>query len=226
MVVYSRNDENARETARTVKSLGRKALISKTDVSDAKAVGALFQRVARELGRMDILVNNAGVWLVGPLVDLPEESWDRVLDVDLKGTYLCTQAFARHLKTAGKKGRVGKVVNIGSVHGTRPWRGASNYAAAKAGLVNLTRAMALELAEYSITVNVVSPGAIAAGGNAAKSKDPAALKQVETEVPLKRMGRPEEVAKVVAFLVGREGDYITGAEIVIDGGLLLYPYTV
>ena len=95
MVVYSRNDENARETARTVKSRGRKALISKTDVSDAKAVGALFQRVARELGRMDILVNNAGVWLVGPLVDLPEESWDRVLDVDLKGTYLCTQAFAR-----------------------------------------------------------------------------------------------------------------------------------
>lgn len=222
-IVDSRSDENAKQTAAIVESLGRRALVSRSDVSDKKAVTALFAQVGREFGRMDILVNNAGIWLVGSFLDLSEENWDRVLDVDLKGTYMCTQAFGRYLKSTGGKG---KVVNIGSIHGTRPWRGAANYAAAKAGLVNLTRAMALELAEHGINVNVVSPGAIAAGGNIEKSKDPAMLKRVQAEVPLKRMGRPEEVAKLVAFLVGEESDYITGAEIVIDGGLLLYPYTV
>jgi NAD(P)-dependent dehydrogenase (short-subunit alcohol dehydrogenase family) len=223
VVVYRKNDVNAEESARLIRNLGRKVIVLKTDVSNGQAVASLFEAVARAFGCMDILVNNAGVFLSGSVFELPEHSWDQVLDVDLKGAFLCTQAFARYLKGAAKPG---KVINIGSVQGTRPWKNASNYAAAKAGLVNLTKAMALELAAYGITVNVVSPGAIAAGPNAARTDDSEFMSRVEREIPLRRMGEAREVAKLVVYLASKESDYITGTEIVIDGGLLLHPFSV
>jgi glucose 1-dehydrogenase len=224
VIAYSRNDANARESAKMIEALGRRAMVSKTDVSDAKAVAALFDSVAQSFGRMDVLVNNAGVFLPGQLPDLPEASWDRVLAVDLKGAFLCTQAFSRYLKTVKKPG---KVINIGSVHGTRPWPGVSNYAAAKGGLITLTRAMALDLAEYGINVNLVSPGAIEVEAEReSRTTQGNYYSSVKREVPLKRMGQPIEVANLVLFLASKESDYITGTEIVIDGGLLLYPFTV
>jgi len=224
VIAYSRNDANAQDSARMIEALGRRAMVSKTDVSDAEAVDTMFDAVARSFNRMDVLVNNAGVFLPGQLPDLPEASWDRVLDVDLKGSFLCTRAFARYLKTVGKPG---KVINIGSVHGTRTWKGVSNYAAAKGGLINLTRAMALDLAEYGINVNLVSPGAIDVEAERdARNAQEDFMVRVEKEIPLKRMGRPSEVASLVLFLASKDSDYITGAEIVIDGGLLLYPFTV
>src|SRR5271167_3162656 len=157
VIAYSRNDLNAKKSASMIEAFGRRAMVSKTDVSNREAVTAMFEQVTKTFGGMSVLVNNAGVFLPGSAADLPETSWDRVLDVDLKGTFLCTQAFANYLKNAGKRG---KVINIGSVHGTRPWKGVANYAAAKGGLIALTRALALDLAEYGITVNLVSPGAI------------------------------------------------------------------
>ena len=223
-IAYSRNDANAQESGRMVEALGRKALVSKSDVSDAQSVRTFFDLVANTFGRMDILVNNAGVSLVGPLLELSEANWDRVIDVDLKGTFLCTKAFAHYLSSTGKGG--GKIINIGSVQGTRPWKGVANYAAAKGGLINLTRELAVELAEYGINVNLVSPGAIAIGVTVKKRNEPDFAKKVETEIPLKRMGLPEEVAHLVLFLASKESDYITGAEILIDGGLLLHPFTV
>jgi glucose 1-dehydrogenase len=224
VIAYSRNDANAQESARLIEAFGRKALISKTDVSNDEAVETLFDLVARTFGRMDVLVNNAGVFVFGPLLELSGESWDRMLDVDLKGPFLCTQAFGRYLRKVGKKG---KVINIGSVHGTRSCKGGSNYAAAKAGLINLTRVSALELADYGINVNLVSPGAIAVSANLdSVAADPDFMRRVEREIPLKRMGEASEVAHLVLFLASKESDYITGAEIVIDGGLLLYPFSV
>jgi NAD(P)-dependent dehydrogenase (short-subunit alcohol dehydrogenase family) len=224
VVVFSRNQTNANESARMIEAIGRKAMISKTDVSNSEVVRRMFDNIAKTFGRMDILVNNAGVYLHGPILELSEERWDRVLDVNLKATFLCTQAFGQYLTREGKKG---KVINIGSINGSRPMRGEGNYATAKGGLINLTRVMALELAEYGITVNLVSPGAIAdAGTNAESAKDPEYMKRVSQEIPLKRMGKPKEVAQVVLFLASEAGDYITGSEIIIDGGLMLYPYTV
>jgi len=224
VIAYSRNDANAQESARMIEALGRRVMVSKTDVSDARAVEEMFDAITKKFNRMDILVNNAGVYFPGIIPDLPESSWDRVLDVDLKGAFLCTKEFARHLRTVSKPG---KVVNIGSVHGTRTWKGASNYAAAKGGLITLTKSMALDLAEFGINVNLVSPGAIDVEaereGRAAQGDY---MSRIEKEVPLKRIGKPIEVARLVLFLASDESDYITGTEIVIDGGLLLYPFSV
>jgi NAD(P)-dependent dehydrogenase (short-subunit alcohol dehydrogenase family) len=220
VIAYGTNDVNAQKSAKMVEALGRRALVSKTDVSNGGAVREMFETVSNTFGRMDVLVNNAGVFHFGPLLDFSEEWWDRDLAVNLKGAFLCTQAFARYLRRVRKRG---KVINIGSVHGTRPWKEDFSYASSKAGLINLTRAMALDLADDGITVNLVSPGAIQIEK---RNADSDFMHRVEKEIPLKRMGEPSEVAHLVLFLASKASDYITGTEIVIDGGLLLYPYTV
>ncbi len=222
-IVYSRNDANARESAGMIEALGRRALICKADVSDERAVAQVVEQVVETLGRIDCLVNNAGIYVSAPFFDMTEQVWDRVLDVNLKSVYLCTQAVARYWRQAG---RGGKVVNIGSVHGTRSWGGLAAYAAAKTGMISLTRTMALELAPYNINVNLVSPGAIAVGGNLELASDAEFMARVKREIPLGRMGEGEEVASLVLFLASDESSYITGSEMVIDGGLLLYPFSV
>jgi glucose 1-dehydrogenase len=222
-VVYSRNDANARESAGMIEALGRRALVCKADVSDERAIAQAVEHVLETLGRLDCLVNNAGIYVSAPFLDMTEQVWDRVLDVNLKSIYLCTQAVARYWRQAG---RGGKVVNIGSVHGTRSWGGLAAYAAAKTGMISLTRTMALELAPYNINVNLVSPGAIAVGGNLELASDAEFMARVRREIPLGRMGEGEEVASLVLFLASDESNYITGSEMVIDGGLLLYPFSV
>jgi NAD(P)-dependent dehydrogenase (short-subunit alcohol dehydrogenase family) len=223
VIVYSRNDANAQESATMIEALGQQALVCKADVSDGAAVTQAVDQAVDTLGRIDCLVNNAGIYMSAPLLDTTEELWDRVLDVDLKSVYLCTQAVARHWLKAR---RGGKVVNIGSVHGIRSWQGLAAYAAAKTGLISLTRTMALELASYNINVNLVSPGAIAVGGNLERTADAEFMAQVKKEIPLGRMGEGEEVANLVLFLASDESNYITGTDMVIDGGLLLHPFSV
>jgi glucose 1-dehydrogenase len=223
IIVYSRNDANAQESARMIETLGRRALVHKADVSDGRAVGQVVEQGVQTLGRIDCLVNNAAIYESAPFLDMTEQVWDRVLDVDLKSVYLCTQAAARYWREAG---RGGKVINIGSIHGARSWGGLAAYAAAKTGMISLTRTMALELAPYHINVNLVSPGAIAVGGNSDRPSDADFTARVKREIPLGRMGAGEEVANLVLFLASDESDYITGSEIVIDGGLLLHPFSV
>jgi glucose 1-dehydrogenase len=222
-IVYSRNDANAEESARMIETLGRQALVYKADVSDGQAIVGMVDRVIETMGRIDCLVNNAGIYESVPLLEMTEEVWDRVLAINLKSAYLCTQAVARYWQQAG---RGGKVVNIGSVHGTRTWQGLSAYAAAKTGMISLTRTMALELAPFGINVNLVSPGVIAVGGNLAQISNAEFMERVRREIPLGRMGEGGQVASLVLFLASDESDYITGTEIVIDGGLLLHPFTV
>jgi 3-oxoacyl-[acyl-carrier protein] reductase len=226
VIVYGHNDVNAQQTAEMVEGLGRKALVIKADVVNPEAVSAMADEVVGKWGSIDVLVNNAGIFRQSPLLEMSEQDWDDVLDVDLKGPFLCTQAVAKHMKQAGKGG---KVINIGSVDGTGIALGISNYAVAKMGLIQLTRAAALELAPFEINVNIVSPGAISTGMAMMEVGSPEYeqyMELVKKEIPLGRMGRGEEVANVVLFLAGTEGDYITGTEILIDGGLLLRPYTV
>jgi glucose 1-dehydrogenase len=223
IIVYSRNDANAQESARMIESLGRRALVHKADVSDGGAIGQAVQKGVQTLGGIDCLVNNAAIYESVPFLDMTEPVWDRVLDVNLKSIYLCTQTVARYWREAG---RGGKVINIGSIHGTRSWGGLAAYAAAKTGMISLTRTMALELAPYHINVNLVSPGAIAVGGNSDRTSNAEFMARVRREIPLGRMGTGEEVAHLVLFLASDESDYITGSEIVIDGGLLLHPFSV
>jgi NAD(P)-dependent dehydrogenase (short-subunit alcohol dehydrogenase family) len=223
VIVYSRNDANAQESARMIEALGRRALVCKADVSDGPAVTEVTDQAINTLGRIDCLVNNAGIYMSASLFDTTEELWDRVLDVDLKSVYLCTQAVARYWRKAE---RGGKVINIGSVHGIRSWRGLAAYAAAKTGMISLTRTMALELAPYDTNVNLVSAGAIAVGGNLERTSDAEFMARVKREIPLARMGEGQEVANLVLFLASDESDYITGADMVIDGGLVLHPFSV
>lgn len=226
VIAYGHNEANASQTAARIEGLGRRTMVVRADVRDARAVRQMADRVVHEWGRVDCLVNNAGVSRGGPFLEMSEEDWDEVLDVNLKGAFLCTQAVARHMKD---RGQGGKVINIGSIDGTGIAVGICNYAVSKMGLIQLTRAAALELAPYNIRVNLVSPGSIAAGMGLAQqgtSEYEAYLDKVKVEVPLGRMGEGDEVADLVLFLASNESDYITGAEFVIDGGVLLRPYTI
>jgi NAD(P)-dependent dehydrogenase (short-subunit alcohol dehydrogenase family) len=223
-IVYGHNDINAGQTAEMVEALGRKAMVIKADVRDAKAISQMADRVVQEWKRIDCLVNNAGVAKESPFLEMSEEDWDEVLDVNLKGPFLCTQAVARHMK---ENDTGGKVINIGSDLGTGIAHGASNYCVSKMGLIQLTRAAALELAPYGIRVNIVSPGVIATGmgepDDTPEYKN--FLKHVIPEVPLGRLGEGEEVANIVLFLASDESDYITGSKFGVDGGILLRPST-
>jgi 3-oxoacyl-[acyl-carrier protein] reductase len=223
-IVYGHNDINAQKTAEMVEAFGRKAMVIKADVRDAKAIAQMADRVVQEWERIDCLVNNAGVAKESPLLKMSEEDWDEVLDVNLKGPFLCTQAVARHMKKIGKGGNV---INIGSDLGTGIAHGASNYCVSKMGLIQLTRAAALELAPFGIRVNIVSPGVIATGmGEPDDTPEyQQFLKHIIPEVPLGRMGEGEEVANLVLFLASDESEYITGSEFGVDGGILLRPST-
>ena len=223
VIVYSRNDANAQESARMIADLGRKALVCKADASIPEAIENVVNQTTQNFGKIDCLVNNAGTWLVSSVFDMPEGTWDRSIEVDLKATFVCSQAVSRYWRTAD---RGGKIINIGSVHGTRSWQGLAAYASAKTGLIGLTRVLALELAPYNVNVNLVSPGAIAEGGNKEKLSDADHMALVKQEIPLGRMGEGEEVAKLVLFLSSEDSNYITGADITIDGGLLLHPFHV
>lgn len=225
-IVYGHNDANAEESLGMVEELGRKALAIKADVVDPFAVATMADEVIEKWGRIDILVNNAGIFKESPLLEMSEEDWDDVLDVNLKGPFLCTQAVGKHMVEAGAGG---KVINIGSIDGTGIAPGIVNYAVSKMGLIQLTRCAALELAPFGINVNIVSPGSIATG-MALAEEGTAELEEyselIRQEVPLKRMGEGEEIADMVLFLASDKSDYITGSEFVVDGGVLLRPYSI
>ncbi|MBN2884320.1 SDR family oxidoreductase, partial [Patescibacteria group bacterium] len=163
---------------------------------------------------IDILVNNAGIFPFKPFLDMTEADWDKVMDVNLKGTFLCSQAVAKQMKTGGK------IVSISSIAAYVGFSGLTHYCASKGGIVAMTRALALELADKKINVNSVAPGAIETPG-ASTGMTPELKKQTEAMIPWGRMGLPEDIANAVAFLVSDQADYITGQTLIVDGGYTL-----
>ena len=196
-----------------------KALAFKADVSKASEVQAMVAATISELGSVDVLVNNAGIERSAPFLDIDEATWDLILEVDLKGAFLCAQACGRVMRDSGKGG---SIVNISSIHEDVAFPGFTAYCAAKGGLRMVMRNAALELAAYGIRVNNVAPGAIATPINAKTLNDPEKVATLQRIIPLKRMGRPEEVAEVALFLASDASSYVTGSTYYVDGGMVRY----
>jgi glucose 1-dehydrogenase len=212
----SRNIEPAREALAEVEAAGGKGLIVKANLRDARDVRSLVEQSIAHFGRVDILVNNAGVEKHAAFWDVTEEDYDTVLDVNLKGVFFATQALVRHLRATNRRG---KVVNISSVHEELPFPNFAAYCASKGGVKMLTRNLAIELAPLGITINAVAPGAIETPINRALLNDPKKLGPLLEQIPLRRLGQPEDVAAVALFLASSEADYVTGSTYFVDGGL-------
>ena len=211
---YATDAAGAERTAKEIASSGgADAFPIAIDVSSTESVEAAFSSVENELGPVEILVNNAGVTADGLFMRMSDEQWDRVVRTNLDGAFRCTRRASARMVRA----RWGRIVNVGSVAGLTGSAGQANYAAAKAGLVGLTRAVARELASRSVTCNVVAPGPIDTAMTAALSSDQQAA--LTAQVPLNRFGTAAEVAATVAFLCSDAAAYITGAVVPVDGGL-------
>ncbi len=185
------------------------------DVTDAASVAELVERVEKELAPVDILVNNAGITRDNLLVRIKDEDWDAVLDANLKAAFVATRAASRGMM----KRRWGRIINISSVVGIMGNKGQANYAASKAGLIGLTKSVARELASRNVLANVVAPGYIETDMTAAMTDD--ARNAITSQIPVERLGRPEDIAGVVAFLASDYAAYVTGQVLVVDGGLVM-----
>jgi NAD(P)-dependent dehydrogenase (short-subunit alcohol dehydrogenase family) len=210
------NLESAEGTARAIQQSGGTAIAIKADVADEKEVLSMVNRVIRELGGVNILINNAGIGGGGPVLESSVETWDRVNAVILRGAYLCSREAGRWMV----KQNSGKVVNISSIAAMRFRANMSAYASAKAGIINFTRALALEWAPYRINVNCIIPGGIRTPMTQ-KLLDTFTPQQIRDYIPLGRIGEPEDIAKAALFLVSDDAGFITGAALPVDGGELV-----
>jgi glucose 1-dehydrogenase len=213
---YRANKGGADEVVGVVQKAGRKAAAFQCDVGKVADGRRFVQEVVQQFGRVDILVNNAGLERRGDFWEVSEEDYDSVLNVNLKGPFFVTQAFVKHRMQA-KAG--GKIINVSSVHEELPFPHFASYCASKGGLKMLTRNLSVELAPLGITINSIAPGAIETPINKNLLNDPVKLRSVLENIPLRRLGKPEDVASVAAFLASSDADYVTGATYFVDGGL-------
>ena len=214
-VNYQASEDAALQVVRGITEAGGDAVVMSADVSRENEADALVKQVIEQWGRIDILVNNAGITRDRLLLRMTSEDWDRVLEVNLRGAFLCTKYVMPHLI----RRRQGRVVNISSVVGLGGNPGQANYAASKAGLIGFTKAVAREVASRNITVNALAPGFIDTGGMVDQMTEEA-RKTVLGRIPMERFGSADDVAEAVSFLCGPGAGYITGQVITIDGGMV------
>lgn len=211
-----RNQAEANEVAATIEKMGRQAKVCLADVGDRSQVERMFEEALRTFARIDILVNNAAYSVRKPLLELTPEDVESTWAVSLWGVFHCSQLAARHMAAQGG----GAIVNISSLHGSRPYLNASTYNGAKAAINHMAASWALELAPQHIRINTIEPGWIDTPGERAFNTEEA-IATGGSRIPLGRLGLPEEIAKAVAFLVSDDASYITGATVRVDGGYFL-----
>lgn len=211
------DDSRAEQTLAEIRAAGSDGCVVAGDVGVTDASRQLVAEGVARMGRIDVLVNNAGVEHNASFLDVTEEDYDRVLDINLKGAFFITQAFVGHLRDTQRGGRI---VNISSVHEELPFPHFTSYCASKGGMKMMMRNLAIELAPLGITVNNVAPGAVGTSINDRLLHNPAELNALLGNIPLKRLGKPLDVANAVLFLASDEADYVTGSTLYVDGGLL------
>jgi NAD(P)-dependent dehydrogenase (short-subunit alcohol dehydrogenase family) len=207
--------EGSESVVSWIRAKGRRSIAVKANVSDRAAVETMFEKVWEELGPIDILVNNAGVETIVPFLELTDEQWEYVTDVNLRGPWLCSQVFCRRVVAAGRKGNI---VNIGSIQAAKILPGRTHYAPSKLAIEALTRNTSAEMTPRGIRVNCVHPGFIATDMTAWIVKNPDILPAVVAQISVGRPGQPRDIGKVVAFFASEESEYVTGESIHVDGG--------
>ena len=214
-VNFAGNRAAAEEVVSTIEAAGGTAFLVPADVGAPAAVDTMVKAVVERFGKIDILVNNAGITRDNLIMRMKEEDWDAVMHTNLKGIFNCTKAVSKLMM----KQRYGRIINMTSVVGVMGNAGQSNYAAAKAGVIGFTKSMAKELASRNITVNAVAPGYISTDMTANLSEQ--AKTDLQSQIPLQRLGNPEDVAAAILFLVSPSADYITGQTLLVDGGMVM-----
>jgi glucose 1-dehydrogenase len=217
VVDYRNNIEKSQETASKAEAAGGKAILVRADVTNLSDTQNLVDQAYQQLGRCDILVNNAGIEKNAPFWDVTEADYDAVLNVNLKGAFFVTQAFVRRLRDARLPGRI---INISSVHEDLAFPNFSSYCASKGGMRTLMRNLSVELGPLNITVNNIAPGAIATPINTKLMEDKPKLDALLKNIPLGRMGAPDDVSGVALFLASDDAAYVTGSTYFVDGGLI------
>jgi len=216
LVVADMRAETAQATAAELRGQGKRALATVTDVRDSGQVADMVRRARDEFGRIDILVNNAAGNFRAPFLEISEKGWDAVVRATLKSVFLCTSAVAKIMVEQG----CGNIVSIASVDGIRAALGFAPYGAAKAGVISLTKTLALELAPYNIRVNCIAPGGVDTPGTA-QWRTPEVMEQIRRDIPLGRLGQPEDIACTALFLASDASSYMTGETVLVDGGAIL-----
>jgi 3-oxoacyl-[acyl-carrier protein] reductase len=216
IVNYAGSKEKAEEVVARIKELGRQAIAIQADVSNQEAVENMVEQSLAHFGRIDVLVNNAGIAKDNLVMRMKVPEWDDVINTNLKSVFLCSKAVIRPMM----KARKGRIVNVSSVVGAIGNAGQANYAAAKSGVIGLTKTLARELASRNIAVNAVAPGFIETDMTASLPQE--AKDMMFSQIPLNRFGQPEEVAKVVCFLASDDASYMTGQTLFVDGGMVMH----
>lgn len=213
IVVVDVNDNDGRNVVNEIKTFGTEAVYINCDISNSASVDDMFKNVHEKFGRIDILINNAGITRDTLIVRMNDDDWDKVISINLTGTFFCCRAAAKLMIVQ----KSGKIVNISSIVGLMGNAGQVNYSSSKAGVIGLTKSLARELASRNITVNAIAPGFVESDMTAKLNNEQ--RKKLTDQIPLKRTANPEEIANAVKFLVSSDADYITGQVISVDGGM-------
>jgi glucose 1-dehydrogenase len=217
VVNYFQSQSAADEVVAEIRATGSKAIALRADVSNLEDHATLINAVLRTFQRLDVLVNNAGIQANEPVLEAQEETWDRILGVNLKGAYFLSCRAAREMQNVGR----GKIICVSSIHDVEPMRQRSIYCISKAGIRMAVKSLALELAEHNVQVNAISPGAVLTDLNRKNLNEPTRRENLIHKIPAGRIGCPEDITGAAVFLASAGSDYITGTTVYVDGGLLL-----
>ncbi|MFD0895201.1 SDR family oxidoreductase [Luteolibacter ambystomatis] len=226
-VNYSSKEDAALEVVKEIESSGSHAFAVKADVSKEEDVLSMFDAVRAEFGTLDILVNNAGLQVDSPFIDMTLAQWQKVIDVNLTGQFLCAREAVREFKKRGVRPEIscaaGKIICMSSVHEVIPWAGHVNYASSKGGVMLMMKSIAQEVAPWRIRVNSIAPGAIRTPINTAAWDTPEHYAALMKLVPYKRIGEPVDIGRAAVWLASDDSDYVHGITLFVDGGMTLYP---